>query len=401
MAAPVFRALRHRDFRLFLIGQVISLCGTWMQGLALSWLVYRLTKSTVLMGTIGFCSTIPVLLLSPIAGLAADRYSRRRLVMAAQGAFLMQALALAVLTLTDRVSIPALIGLVLAFGTINAFDIPARQSLYILLVGREDLSNAIALNSMTFNTARVVGPAVGGFIVAAFGEGLCFLFNALTYVGVLVSLFLMRPAEQPREADADPLGHLREGFRYAWNSPLLRVLLTLTAIANIATTPINTLGPVFADRIFGKGSHGLGMLIGALGLGAVIGTAELTRHPGTDRFLARAILFSAVGSTVALAVYSLSPSFGVSLAAMAVLGMSLFRQLAASNSLIQQSIPDEYRGRIMSLYSMTVVGVLPIGNFLSGAAAEWIGVRATVMAGAFMSLAAAAMWFRARPLSLR
>jgi len=372
-----------------------------MQGLALSWLVYRLTNSTVLMGTIGFCSTIPVLLLSPAAGVAADRYSRRWIVIAAQSAFLAQALALAVLTLTNRVTAPALIALALVSGVINAFDIPARQSLYILLVGKEDLSNAITLNSMTFNTARVVGPAAGGFFIGAFGEGLCFLVNAATYVGVLLSLWVMRAAEPPRQPAADPLRRLREGFRFAWTTPALRAMLATTAIANVATTPVNTLGPIFADRIFGRGSHGLGMLIGALGLGAVAGTAELTRHTGTDRFLARTILVSAAGGTAALAVYALSSRFGISMAAMAVLGLSLFRQLAATNSLIQHSIPDEYRGRIMSLYSMTVVGVLPIGNLLSGAAAEWIGVRATVMAGALLGLAGAVVWFRARPQSLR
>ncbi len=365
-----------------------------MQSLALAWLVYRLTGSTVVMGTVGFAMHIPVLLLGPIAGLVCDRYPRRTIVIAAEGVLLIQAALLAVLTLTGRISVAHILALAFLLGVANAFDIPGRQSLYIHMVGPDDLPNAITLNSMSFNAARVVGPSIGGLCVALLGEGVCFAVNALSYVAVIASLLAMRKAEPAREAHTEsPIRHLAEGFRYAWNHRRVRAILIVTALANIAMTPASVLGPVFADQIFHRGSEGLGVLNGALGFGAVTGTFRLARQARPD-LLPRIVLSSSGLAALALAIYALSPSFYISIAVQALAGYAIFRLLASVNSLIQGSIEDSYRGRVMSLYSMTVVGMLPIGNLAAGLGGSFLGVRPTVLAGAMLSLGAAVVWSR-------
>ena len=366
-----------------------------MQGIALSWLVYRLTHSAILMGTVGFCSQIPVLLLSPIGGLAADRYSRRAIILIAQTLMLLQAVALAVLTYTDRITVPYIVALALLMGTLNAFEIPARQSLYVHMVGKEDLPNAIALNSMTFNAARVVGPSMGGFLVAALGEALCFAMNAVSFMAVIAAFVAMRAQPSPERAESSPLLHLRQGFQYAWNHRPVRELLLLTALMNFASAPASMLAPIFADAIFHKGSQGLGLLSGMFGAGAVVGTIALASRAET-RGLSRIVWISAVGVATGLAVYSVAPAYPVLLAAMAVCGFFIMRQLAATNALIQSTIGDHYRGRIMAIYSMNVIGMLPIGNLAGGAAAQLIGARATVFLGAAIVLAAAINFHRHR-----
>jgi MFS family permease len=383
--------LQHRDFRRFLLGQLVSLSGTWMQSLALSWLVYRLTHSTVLMGTIGFLTQIPVLLLGPIAGVAADRYPRQMIVLGAQVAFLLHSLLLAVLTLTGVVQVWHLAVMGVVWGVINSFDIPGRQSLYVHLVGKDDLSNAIALNSMTFNAARVVGPSFGGLFVYAFGEGVCFLINAVSYGGVIAALASMKRVEPSREAPAAVLDHLWQGFRYAWEHPSVRGLLGMTAVANFAVAPAILLGPVYADAIFGQGSRGLGLLTGSVGIGAVIGTLVLAGRKQTGG-MTRVVLWSAIGMGAALLVFAASAWFAVTLAAALAMGFCVFRQLVAGNTLIQSRITDEFRGRIMALYSMMAVGMLPLGNLMAGTAARLIGARWTVAAGGMICLAAAGMW---------
>jgi predicted MFS family arabinose efflux permease len=387
----IFRALRHRDFRLLLFGQVVSLIGTWMQGLAQNWLIYRLTHSTVVMGTVGFCQFLPVLLLGPFGGITADRHSRRKLVILTQSLFLVQASALAGLALTGLVTVPLVMILACAWGVINAFDVPARQSLYIHLVGKEDLANAIALNSMTFNAGRVIGPSIAGFCVAAFGEGVCFAMNAVTFLAVLASLIVMRSEEPDRTFPPSALQHVREGLWYAWRHSQVRMLLLVSALANTASSAVTVLGPVFADRIFQRGAAGLGLLTGALGFGAVIGTAELARNAGRIA-LDRVVLFSALLQSAAIVLYAIAPWFEVGMLAMALWGYSVFRLLSSINTLIQVSIEDEYRGRVMSLYTMTVVGLTPVGNLASGVLATWAGVRGTAFAAAALMMCAAAVW---------
>ena len=392
-----FRALRHRDFRLFLFGQVVSLSGTWMQNLAVSWLVYRLTHSAALMGFVGFINHFPVLVLGPIAGLAADRFPRRRIIFCTQALLMLQGAILAALALSGAIQFWHVVGLSLVLGIVNAFDIPARQSLYIHLVGKEDLLSAISLNSVTFNSARIIGPSIGGFLIAALGEGLCFLVNSVSFLPVLASILVMRVVEPARPGGESVLANLRHGLRYAWSSHDIRAFLGLTAAANLACAPALVLAPVIADAIFRRGSQGLGLLTGSFGVGAVIGALTLASHAKPSHL--RTIFFSAVQLAVALALYAWSPAFLVSLGAAAFLGYAVMRQLAATNTEIQTRIDDTFRGRVMAMYSMVVVGMLPIGNLLGGAIAEVIGVRWTITAGALLCLAAALLFRRSLPAS--
>ncbi len=392
--SQTFRALRHRNFRLFILGYVVSLVGTWMQGLAQSWLVYRLTGSGLMLGMTAFCTHLPVLLLGPLAGVAADRYSRYRIVVVTQVLFLVQAVALAALTLSGVVTVGHVLALAAFWGMVNAFEIPARQSLYIHMVGREDLVNAIALNSVVFNAGRIVGPSVGGLVVAAVGEGACFALNAISFLAVIGSLAAIHIRHEPAAHDESPLEHLREGLGYAWRTRPVRALLAMTAAINISGAPALVLAPLFADAIFQRGSSGLGFLSGAMGVGAVLGTLALARRTGT-RGLPRTVILSALMMSGGLAVFAGSPRFAVSLASVALIGFSVMRQNASANTLIQSLIPDAYRGRIMAMYSMTVVGMLPVGGLLAGGLSETLGARATVLCGALLC-GAAALFFRKR-----
>jgi MFS family permease len=388
-----FRALRHRNFRLFISGQIISLVGTWMQNVAQAWLVYRLTHSELLLGTAWFCSQIPVFALGPLGGLASDRYSRHKLVILTQTAAMLQAAMLAILTLSGRVEVWHVLALALTLGCINAFDMPARQSLIIQMTGKEDLLSAISLNSAIFNAARVVGPGTAGVLVAAVGEGVCFAVNAVSFLAVIGGLAAMRLPPFTRKVTESPWCHLVDGFRYAWRHSAVRTLLAMMAASTISGMPAVVLMPFFADEVFGRGSQGMGFLLGAMGVGAVVGTLVLAGRARTDG-LPTVIFYSAATAGVAFMAFALSPWFWFSMAIMPVLGYSVMRQMASANTLIQTSIPDHYRGRVMSLYSMTVVGLGPFGSLAAGAMAHAWGARATVMAGGALLLAASAV-FRA------
>jgi MFS family permease len=384
-----FRALRHRNFRLFLGGQIISLVGTWMQNVAQSWLVYRLTHSELLLGAAWFCTFLPVFALGPVGGLVADRYSRHKLVILTQTLSMLQALALAGLTLSGEVQVWHVLALAAVLGTINAFDMPARQSLVIHLASKDDLLNAISLNSAVFNAARVVGPGVAGLVVAAVGEGICFLVNGLSFVAVIGSLLALRlPPFQAKTPDS-PWAHLVDGFRYAWRHRVVRTVLAVMAAATLAGMPALVLMPFFADDIFHRGSQGLGFLMGAMGTGAVIGTLFLAGEARVAA-LPRVIFLSATTTGAAFVLFAWSQWFPLSLAIMPVIGYSVMRQMAAANTTIQTLIPDEYRGRIMALYAMTVVGLGPFGSLAAGALADRYGARLAVMLGGVLSLAAAA-----------
>jgi MFS family permease len=381
-----FRALRHRNFRLFIAGQVVSLVGTWMQNVAQAWLVYRLTHSELLLGAAWFCTHIPVFALGPLGGLVSDRYSRHRVVVLTQVLSMLQAFGLAALTLTGRVQVWHILVLAATLGFINAFDMPARQSLIIQMTGREDLLSAISLNSAVFNAARVVGPGVAGLLVAVVGEGACFLLNGISFLAVIGCLLAMRLPRFQRRAQDSPWAHLLDGFRYAYRHPQLRPLLLMMAATTLSGMPVVVLMPFFADDIFQRGSEGLGFLMGAMGIGAVIGTLVLagrTRVAGLDRV----ILYSAATMTASFFLFALSNWFYASLAIMPVIGYSVMRQMASANTLIQSLIPDEYRGRIMALYAMTVVGLGPFGSLAAGALAHEFGARLTVMAGGLLALA--------------
>lgn len=392
---PALRALRHANFRLYGAGLVISLIGTWMQSTAQAWLVYRLTRSNLWLGTIQFAATVPILFLSPVAGLVADRYSRRKIIMLTQSLFLLQATALAGLTLAGRVTIGHVLALAAFFGLVNSLDIPSRQSLLPELVGRADLMYAVALNSMAFQLARVFGPALGGWTVAAWGEGICFALNAVSFGAVIAGLFLLKlPQTEPAEPTASPWERLKEGFRHARQSRDLVSLLGLSAAVNISVSPIFVLGPEIADGIFHRGPQGFGLLTSVFGLGAVLGMLGLVSRK-SDQGLKRLIFWSTVGAGVGFVGFAFMKEFWMAMALMPVLGFTYMRQNAATNTSVQQSVPDELRGRMMGIYTMTVAGMIPIGSLLSGWCAELWGAPATLFLGGAGNLLAAA-WFGAR-----
>lgn len=362
-----------------------------MQNVAQSWLMYRLTRSEWLLGTTWFCLQVPVFLLAPVGGLVADRYSRHRIVIVTQTAAMLQAFTLAGLTVAGLIRPWHILALAAVLGVINAFDMPGRQALLIHLAGKEDLLNAISLNSAIFNAARVAGPAIAGVIVARLGEGLCFALNGLSFLAVIACLLAMRIPLPQRRPQESPWRHLLDGFRYAHGHPAVRTLLMLIGAASLASVPVIVLMPFFADAIFHRGSQGLGFLMGAMGAGAVAGTLWLAGR-GSTATLPRVILLGSLMLGASFVLFALSPSYYLALALMPVAGFSVMRQNASANTLIQTLIPDEYRGRIMALYTMMVVGMGPFGSLAAGALAQRAGVRATVLLGGLICLAAAA-WF--------
>jgi MFS family permease len=392
-----FRALRHRNFRLFISGQVVSLVGTWMQNTAQSWLVYRLTHSELLLGTTWFCSQIAVFLLGPLGGIASDRYSRRKIVILTQTASMIQAFLLAALTLTGRIRVEHVLALGALLGVINAFDMPARQALVIQMTSQEDLINAISLNSAVFNTARVLGPSVAGLVLSAVGEGTCFLLNGFSFLAVIVGLAAMRLPRFEPHPPAPVIQHLKDGFRYAAGHHAVRRVLALMAAATFAGMPAFVLMPFFADDIFHRGSAGLGYLMGAMGVGAVTGTLVLARRTRM-KGLGRVMVVSGVTTGIAYLCFAFSPSFYFSMAIMPVIGYSVMRQMASANTTIQTSIPDQYRGRIMALYAMTVVGLGPFGSLAAGAIAGRFGARIALACGGALALVSSLIfeWSRRR-----
>lgn len=383
-----FRALRHRNYRLFFAGQIISLVGTWMQNVAVSWLVYRLTQSELVLGITAFCSNIAVFVLGPVGGVAADRYSRYRILLLAQWLSMLQALALALLTLSGKVSVASILALAAVLGVINAFEIPARQSLVVHLASKEDLFSAISLNSAMFNAARVIGPSLAGVLVAAVGEGWCFVLNAVSFLAVIGCLLAIRlpPWEEP--PGEHPWERLRGGVDYVRRSKPVRSVLLLMSAATFSLMPVMVLAPVFAEGIFHKGVAGFGALTGAFGVGAVAGTLALARTGGHES-LPRLIFLSTSGLAVSLALFAAAPSFSAALLILFALGFCVLRQNASANTYIQTIVPDEFRGRIMAFYSMTVVGMSPFASLAAGALAERVGARFTIACGSALSLSAA------------
>jgi MFS family permease len=375
------RALRHRNFRLFFTGQLISLIGTWMQTVAQSWLVYRLTGSSALLGSVNFASQIPVFLFSPLGGVVADRHSRHRIVIATQAASMLLAGALAALTLLKHIQVWEIFVLSALLGVVNAFDIPARQSFFVEMTNREDLINAIALNSSAFNGARIIGPAVAGITVAAVGEGWCFFANAVSYIAVIAGLLRMHVAPfKGRASEASALGHIAEGFRFVAKSAPIRALLLLVGLMSLAGMPYSVLMPIFADRILNAGARGLGILMGIFGAGALIGALILASRRSV-RGLGRWVAIASGVFSVMLIVFAYSRSFWVTAALLVPIGFSAMIQNGSTNTLIQSMAPDYLRGRVLAAYSMMLMGMAPIGALVAGVLAEHIGAPATVAAG--------------------
>jgi MFS family permease len=374
---------------LFFGGQLISLIGTWMQTVAQAWLVYRLTHSSLLLGSVGFASQIPVFLFAPIGGTLADRANRQRVVIGTQTASMILAFILAALTLTGTVQVWHIFVLASLLGLVNAFDIPARQAFLVEMVGREDLMNAIALNSSMFNGARVVGPAIAGILVARIGEGWCFLANAASYIAVIVGLLLMRVQTASRKGkDSSALEDILEGIGFARRAAPIRSLLLLLGLISLVGMPYAVLMPVFADRILHGGARGLGILMGAAGVGALFGALTLALRSGL-KGLGSWIVACCAGFGVSLFAFSFSRSFWLSAALLVPVGYCMMLQMACSNTLIQAMVPDQLRGRVMALYSMMFMGMAPFGAFLGGALAEKLGAPVTVSIGALASVLAA------------
>ena len=388
------RALRHRNFQLFFSGQLISLIGTWMQSVAQSWLVYRLTGSSLLLGAVGFASQFPVFLAAPFGGIVADRWNRQKVVIGTQTASMILAFILAVLTLARVVQVWHIFVLAALLGVVNAFDIPGRQAFLVDMVGKEDLMNAIALNSSMFNGARILGPAVAGILVAKIGEGWCFFVNGVSYIAVIIGLFMMHVQLRPFQAQASPYEHIVEGFRFVRHTTPIRALLLLLGLVSLVAMPYTVLMPIFADRILYGGAKALGTLMGATGVGALLGALTLASKTGV-RGLGRWVAFSCAGFSISLILFAFSRTLWLSIFLLLPVGFCMMLQMASSNTLIQVMVPDELRGRVMAVYSMMFMGVAPFGAFFAGAMADRVGAPITVAIGAIAGVGGAAIfWLR-------
>lgn len=399
--AHAWRALRHRNFRLFFGGQSISLIGTWMTRLATSWLVWRMTHSALLLGAVGFAGQIPAFLLAPLAGVMVDRVNRHTVLLWTQALAMVQSLALAGLTLSHRITIPEIIALSIFQGVINAFDMPGRQSFMIQMVDdRTDLSNAIAINSSMVNAARLVGPSLAGLLIAATNEGWCFFADGMSYIAVIISLLMMRlPAFAPQRAAATMLSQLHDGWNYVSRFLPVRSILLLFAILSLMGWPFMVLMPIFAARVLHGGANTLGFLMGAVGVGSLISALSLVVRRSV-RGLTKMIPIAAVCFGAGLILFGFSHSFWISMALMLLTGFGMMQGLVASNTIIQTLVDDRMRGRVMSFYTMAFVGMAPFGSLLAGALAHAIGAPHTVMVCGF-SCILGALWFWSRLPGIR
>jgi len=380
--ARVFRALRYRNYRLFFIGQGISLIGTWMQQVAMSWLVYSLTNSAWLLGVVAFSGLISNFLLAPFAGVLVDRLDRHRILVVTQTLAMLQALTLAAVVLTGSAAVWNLILLSIALGLINAFDMPTRQSFVLDMVyNREDLGNAIALNSSLFNSARLIGPSIAGVLVALVGEGLCFLINGISFIAVIACLLAMRIAPTPaRVAKEDFFRGMKDGANYAFGFPPIKYIIILLAFSALVAMPYPVLMPVFAGEILTGGADTLGFLMASAGVGALAGAIYLASRKnvfGLDKI----IVVSSCSFGVGLICFSFSRLVVLSMLFMAVTGFGMVVQLAASNTILQTIADDDKRGRVMSIFVMSFMGLAPFGSLLYGGLADVIGAPHTLLIG--------------------
>jgi MFS family permease len=386
------RSLKHRNFQLFFGGQIISLVGTWMDTAAEALLVYRLTGSSLLLGTVAFAGQIPIALCATAGGYVADRFDRRKIVIATQTLSMILAGVLAFLTLTHRVTVGEVILLAALMGVVNGFDIPTRQAFLVQMVGREDLMNAIALNSSMFQGARVVGPVVAGIIVYKIGEGWCFFANSASYIAVIAGLLMMRVVRRIPERRTDsPLRHVTEGFRFARDTVPIRALLMLIALVSLVGMPYSVLMPVFAVKILHGTARTYGMLMGATGVGALIGGLTLASRRGVSG-LGRWVAMACGGFGTCLVLFSQSRWYLASLCVLVPMGFSMMTQMASSNTLIQVMVPDRLRGRIMGVYSIVFMGMAPLGSLLCGALAERIGAPETLTIGGAIAVCGAILF---------
>jgi len=392
--AFIFRALSNKNYQLFFSGQSISLIGTWMTRIATSWLVYRLTGSALLLGVVGFAGQIPSFLLAPVAGVLVDRWNRHRLLVATQVLALVQSLALAILTLTGVIRIWHVILLSVFQGLINAFDMPARQAFVVEMVDRrEDLANAIALNSSMVNAARLLGPSIGGVVIAAVGEGWCFMADAISYLAVIASLvaMTMTPRMTGPTKDANILQQLREGWTYAARFAPIRDVLLLLALVSLVGMPYTVLMPVFANEILHGGPSTLGWLMAASGVGALVGALLLAARKSVLG-LGKYIPLTAAVFGAGLVIFSFTRVLWLALLLMIVTGFGFMVQMAASNTVLQTIVDEDKRGRVMSFYTMAFMGTAPFGSLLAGWVADKIGAPHTLLCGG-IGCVLGALWF--------
>ncbi|MBV6420082.1 MAG: Enterobactin exporter EntS [Ignavibacteriaceae bacterium] len=395
------RALRHKNYRLFFTGQSLSLIGTWMQSVALGWLVYRLTDSAFLLGLVSFASQIPTFVFASFAGVLADRYNRHKIIITTQSLAMIQAFILAYLTLSHSIEIWHIVALSLFSGLINAFDMPTRQSFVIDMVDdRNDLPNAIALNSSVFNSARLIGPTIAGFIISALGEGLCFLINAMSFFTVIIALLMMKiPPKENNHHKEKVIKEVKEGIKYAYNFKPIRALLLLIGLVSLTGMPYTVLMPVFAKDILHGDANTLGFLFGAVGTGAVVGAIYLASRKsvvGLGRWIAIATTIFSLG----LLFFSFSRNIYLSVGLMLFTGFGMMMQMASTNTLLQTLVDDDKRGRIMSLYVMAFMGTAPFGSFMAGSLASTIGAPYTVLSSGIICLIGAIAFYKILP-SLR
>jgi MFS family permease len=397
-----WRALRHRNFRLFFSGQSISLIGTWMTRIATSWLVYRLTGSALLLGLVGFMGQIPTFLLAPFAGVWVDRLDRRNVLLWTQALAAVQSLLLAALTLSKRITIGEILVLSAFQGLINAFDMPGRQAFMVQMVEqREDLGNAIAINSSMVNMARLVGPSLAGLVIAGFGEGYCFLIDGLSYFAVIASLALMQVKPLPgRGLPVSSMAtQLKEGWLYVSGFAPVRTILLLFALVSLMGIPYVVLMPIFAAQVLHGGPHTLGLLMGASGVGALISALSLAVRK-TVLGLGRMIPIAALSFGVGLILFGLSRVLWLSLFMMLFTGFGMMQGMAASNTIIQTVVPEDRRGRVMSYYTMAFVGMAPFGSLLAGGLAHKLGAPHTVIITGTVVIFGG-LWFATRLKALR
>ena len=393
-----FPAFRSRNYRLYFAGQSISLIGTWMTRVATSWLVYRLTDSAFLLGVVGFLGQIPALFLSPLAGVWVDRWDRHQAMVITQALAMVQSLALAVLTLTHTINMPWILVLTFLQGVINTFETPARQSFVVQMIeDRADLSNAIALNSSIVNAGRLVGPAIAGIVIAWVGEGYCFLIDGVSYIAVIYSLLAMKNLLPGLRNPPRHIGHeLAEGWRYIISSPAIRWILLMLGLVSLIGMPFTVLMPIIADKVLGGGAHTLGFLTAATGLGALACAVALAMR-GSVRGLGKWLGIAAAILGVSLILFGLSRSFWWSMVLMFGAGYGMMQQIVTSNTILQTIVADDKRGRVMSFYSMSVFGFLPIGSLFAGMLASWMGAPNTLILGGALCLLASVWYFGRLP----
>jgi MFS family permease len=399
LVVETFRSLRHPNFRLFFFGQIISLPGNWIQNIAMGWLVFRLTDSAFLLGVVGFASQIPAFFVTPFAGVFADKLNRRNVLITTQITAMTIALGLAILTLTDKITIPIIIIGAVINGIAFAIDNPFRHAFLVNIIDdRKDLPNAIALNSTMFNSARFIGPPIGGFLVAVAGEGVCFLVNGLSYIAVVASLLMMRTAPFVKvQSETSIFSDLISGIKYAFGTAHIRILILVVIVVSLVGLPFQVFMPVFAKVILAGDSQTLGFLTGALGAGALMGALLLANQKSVSKF-PNIIFSSSLMFSIGLGIFTLSHVFWISMVALIITGFGMVALFAACNTLLQTVVVENMRGRVVAFYSMSFMGFTPIGSFLIGSITEFAGVQTTLAVAAGLCLLIGFWYYRNMPV---